>query len=66
MDIFFFVGGFFISYKFAKDLTGSILNFPLLILKRIFRYLPAYVLIILVWYSMFMHLGNGPKWIPDE
>lgn len=66
VDIFFFIGGFFIAYKFAHKLAGPLLNYPLLILKRALRYLPAYVIVILVWYSMFMHLGNGPKWIPDE
>jgi peptidoglycan/LPS O-acetylase OafA/YrhL len=65
VDIFFFLGGFFIAYKFAKEI-GKIGRYPWLVLKRALRFLPAYLLVILVWYSMFIHLGSGPKWIPNE
>jgi peptidoglycan/LPS O-acetylase OafA/YrhL len=66
VDIFFFVGGFFMAYQFAKDLTPSLKKYPLRILGRLLRILPSYMLTILIWYSMFIHWGDGPRWIPNE
>jgi peptidoglycan/LPS O-acetylase OafA/YrhL len=65
-DLFFFLGGFFLAYCFAKDLTPVPRKYFLVIFKRFLRILPCYVLTILIWYSMFMHLGGGPRWIPNQ
>ena len=28
--------------------------------------MPAYLMTLLIYYSVFMHLGSGPKWIVNE
>jgi len=54
------------AYQFAKDLTPAVKKYPLRVLGRLLRILPAYMLTILIWYSMFIHWGGGPRWVPNE
>ena len=63
-DVLFFLGGFFLAYKFAKDSSNTYKKYVFTILQKLMRILPAYVLTILFWYSVFIHLGSGPRWIP--
>ena len=65
-DVFFFLSGFFMAYSFCKEMNYSIKRYPLAILSRLLRIIPAYLLTILVWYSMFMHWGSGPRWVPNQ
>ena len=65
-DIFFFIGGFFMAYQFAKDLTPATKKLPMRVLSRLVRVLPAYMLTIMIWYAMFMHWGSGPRWVPNQ
>ena len=40
----------------------SPLKYPLAILNRYLRIVPAFFVTILIFYSIFPHLGSGPKW----
>lgn len=66
VDVFFFVGGFFMAYQFVRDLTPDHRKYPLRIIGKLFRILPVYMLTILIWYSMWIHWGGGPRWVPNE
>ena len=65
-DIFFFFSGFFMAYLFNKKADTSAKKYPLTIINRLLRILPTYILVILIWYSMFMHWGSGPRWLPNQ
>ena len=65
-DIFFFIGGFFMAYAFCRSVDSSAKKYPLTILYRYLRIVPSYLFAILIWYSMFMHWGSGPKWVPNQ
>ena len=62
VDTFFYVGGFMAAYVLLKEKFFSISNYPLLILNRLLRIWPSYLISILIFYSIFMHLGSGPNW----
>lgn len=65
-DALFFLAGFFLAYKLARDLTNSYKKYFLVIFQRLIRILPAFILTVLFWYSVFIHLASGPRWIPVE
>ena len=64
VDTFFFVGGFLVAYVFLREKSQSFLKYPLAILNRYLRIVPAYLLAMLIYYSVFPHLGSGPLWRP--
>ena len=41
----------------------SPLKYPFAILNRYLRIVPAFFVAILFFYSIFPHLGSGPKWL---
>ena len=42
------------------------LKYPLAILQRVLRIWPAYILTMLIYYGIFMHMGGGPRWQNNE
>jgi hypothetical protein len=62
-DIFLFLGGFFLAYRVGSIMVRSYGKYLVLVLWKVLRILPAYLMVILFYYSVFMHLGSGPKWI---
>lgn len=40
----------------------SVLKYPLAILHRLLRFWPSYIMAILIYYSLFLHSGEGPLW----
>jgi peptidoglycan/LPS O-acetylase OafA/YrhL len=64
VDVFFFVGGFLLAYGFLKekDKIKSNSKYGLAILNRYLRIVPSYFIAIMIYYSVYPHLGNGPFW----
>lgn len=62
VDTFFFVGGFLVAYVFLRERSNSNLKYPLAILNRYLRFFPSYFLTILIYYTIFPHMGSGPLW----
>lgn len=42
------------------------MKYPFAILQRALRIWPAYLMTIIFYYSVFMHLGSGPRWSANE
>jgi len=42
------------------------MKYILAILQRLLRIWPAYILVMLMYYTIFMHLGSGPRWGANE
>ena len=51
---------------FMREKKMAWFKYPLAILQRVLRIWPAYLIAILFYYTMFMHLGSGPKWASSE
>jgi peptidoglycan/LPS O-acetylase OafA/YrhL len=66
VDIFFFIAGFLLAYVFLKDVSKGFIKFPTAIFQRMLRLWPSYIFAILIYYSVYLHLGNGPNWGTDE
>ena len=62
VDTFFFVGGFLVAYVFVREGSKSGLKYPLAILNRYLRLVPSYFLTMLIYYTIFPHMGSGPFW----
>ena len=62
VDTFFFIGGFLAAYAVLKEPNQSFLKYPLAILNRYLRLVPAYFVAILFFSSILIHLGSGPLW----
>jgi peptidoglycan/LPS O-acetylase OafA/YrhL len=65
VDTFFFVGGFLVTYSIIKNIKNHKKGFKfylLAILQRALRFWPSYIFIILIYYSIYLHLGSGPQW----
>ena len=50
------------SYAVLKEKVTTSLKYPLAIVNRYLRIIPAYLLAILIYYGIVMHLGSGPFW----
>ena len=50
------------AYVLLREKHFSIMTYPLAILNRLLRIWPSYIVAILIFYSIFMHLGEGPNW----
>ena len=61
VDTFFFIGGFLVAYSILKD-ELSVKKYPLAFLNRWLRIVPAYLVAILLFYSVYVHVGSGPRW----
>lgn len=66
VDIFFFLGGFFLAFVFMREKTSSYAKYPVAILQRVLRIWPAYIIAMMIYYSIYMHLGEGPFWQAQE
>jgi peptidoglycan/LPS O-acetylase OafA/YrhL len=62
VDTFFFLGGFFVAWSVLREKIQSVGKCGLAILNRWMRLVPAYLMAILIYYSMFVHFGSGPYW----
>ena len=66
VDIFFFLGGFFVSFvlvtKFKALKKASFKVFGEIYFHRIYRIWPSYVLCILIFYKVSVYLWIGPAW----
>ena len=62
VDTFFFVGGFMVSFALLKDKKFNVKTMPIAILNRILRFWPSFLIAILLFYGVFLHLGSGPYW----
>ena len=61
VDIFFFLGGFMLSFVLLKR-SVSFASYFLMLLNRLIRLWPSYLVAILIFFSFYMHLGSGPNW----
>ena len=66
VDTFFFVGGFMVAYVLLKDGRFGISKVPVAIFNRMLRFWPSFLLVILLFYGVFLHLGSGPFWPANE
>ena len=62
VDVFFFVGGFLVAYAFLKETMNSLLKYPLAIINRYLRLVPAYFMAMMFFYQFLVHMGSGPLW----
>jgi peptidoglycan/LPS O-acetylase OafA/YrhL len=62
VDVFFFIGGFLVAYSFMREKSKSYLKYPMAIVHRVLRFWPSYIVVILLYYSVQIHTGNGPMW----
>lgn len=62
VDVFFFIGGFLVAYSFMREKSKSILKYPLAVLHRVLRFWPSYIVVILMYYSVYIHSNGGPLW----
>ena len=65
-DIFFFLSGFFLAYKFTECKQKSIGSYGMSLLKKLARIMPSYLLTLIFYYSIFLHLCSGPKWVLND
>ncbi len=42
------------------------MKYPLAILHRVLRIWPAFILAMMIYYSIYMHLGQGPFWTQQQ
>ena len=66
VDIFFFLGGFFLAFVFLREKVKRNITYLFAIIQRILRIWPAYILVMMIYYSFFMHMGDGPRWQFNE
>lgn len=65
VDIFFFVAGILLAYVFLRTGKITVATYPMALLQRILRFWPSYLFAMLVYYSVYLHLGDGPRWGSD-
>lgn len=62
VDVFFFIGGFLFAYSFMREKSKGLLKYPMAIVHRLLRFWPSYIIVILLYYSVYIHTGDGPLW----
>lgn len=62
VDVFFYIGGFLVAYSFLRNKMKSMMKYPLAILHRVLRFWPSYIMAMLFFYGIMIHLGDGPLW----
>jgi len=61
VDVFFCLGGFFLAFIMLRTkITPKICG--LAILQRALRVWPAFIISMLLFYSLYMRFGSGPNW----
>jgi peptidoglycan/LPS O-acetylase OafA/YrhL len=66
VDVFFFIAGLLLTHVFLRDSSKLLAKYPLAIFQRMLRIWPSYIFTILIYYSVYDHLGSGPLWGQDE
>ena len=54
-----------VAYAVLKEKINNPMKYPLAILNRFLRFIPAYFVAIMIYYTIFPHLGSGPSWKPS-
>ena len=61
VDVFLCLGGFFLAFIMLRTkINLKICGIG--ILQRALRIWPAYILVMLFYYSLYLRLGSGPSW----
>jgi peptidoglycan/LPS O-acetylase OafA/YrhL len=50
----------------VREKSKSVMKYPLVILQRVLRIWPSYILAMMIYYSFYMRLGQGPLWSSQE
>ncbi len=66
VDTFFFLAGMLLAYVILRENSKSPLKYPLGIIQRVLRLWPSYIFTILIYYSIYLHMGSGPNWGSDQ
>ena len=45
-----------------REKSKSLLKYPLAIVHRVLRFWPSYTMVILLYYSVYIHTSSGPLW----
>ncbi|KAL4436160.1 hypothetical protein ABPG74_018144 [Tetrahymena malaccensis] len=72
VDVFFFLGGFFVAYvsadpkflqlfSFTKKLRMTI-SFFAAIVNRLFRIMPSYLVVLIIFWKYINYFGDSPTW----
>ncbi|OMJ73564.1 hypothetical protein SteCoe_27728 [Stentor coeruleus] len=62
VDSFFWVSGLLQGVIMTKKLAENSINRGVLVLNRVFRVLPLFLMIILLSWALVKYIGNGPRW----
>lgn len=62
VDGFLFLGGFFIAKVILETNVCDIRGAAVLIIGRILRFWPVYIVTLLIFYSLLPYMGSGPYW----
>lgn len=62
VDIFLFLGGFFVASMIVKDKNFTLLKIPYIIFNRLLRFWPSYIVSLLIFCGVLEYLGSGPYW----
>ncbi|XP_052092431.1 nose resistant to fluoxetine protein 6-like [Mytilus californianus] len=67
VDTFFALSGLLLTYLMMKELktNNGKLNWPMFYFHRFWRLTPPYMLILMVYVSLFPYIGEGPGWPKD-
>lgn len=62
VDVFFWIGGFLVAFSVLRAHTKKLIKYPMAIVHRVLRFWPSYIMTLLIFYSVYLHLGGGPLW----
>jgi peptidoglycan/LPS O-acetylase OafA/YrhL len=65
VDVFFFVAGILLAYVFLRTDNINSTTYPMAFIQRVLRFWPSYLIAIMIYYSVYLHLGSGPRWGSD-
>lgn len=65
-DIFFFLSGFFLAYRFTESKQSTLGSYGMTVVQKVARIIPSYLLTLIFYYSLFLHFGSGPKWVLND
>ena len=63
VDIFFMLSGFFLIFVLMRQKSHNLVLYLMGIFLRILRILPSFILVMLFYFKLFIHTGQGPSWI---
>nr|XP_006818636.1 PREDICTED: nose resistant to fluoxetine protein 6-like [Saccoglossus kowalevskii] len=64
VDTFFVIGGMLVTYITLKhlDRNDGKLNWLLFLFHRVWRLTPVYMFVLMLWSTLVIHTGIGPRW----